>query len=53
MGTFWKLVLVFGLCVTCMEPTYGQRRGGTGGGRSGGGGEEPAMVDRGDGLEAE
>ena len=37
MGTSWKLVLVFGLCLTCVEPAHGQRRGGTGGGRASGG----------------
>ncbi|WP_406696957.1 CDC27 family protein [Singulisphaera sp. Ch08] len=42
MGTTWKLVLVFGLCLTWLEPTYGQRGGGAGrsggGARAGGGG---------------
>src|SRR6516225_2198871 len=35
MRTILKVVLVFGLCLTCVEPAHGQRRGG-GGGRGGG-----------------
>ena len=40
MGTFWKVVLVLGLYLTCVEPAHGQRRGGGGygGGRGGYGG---------------
>ena len=68
MGTFWKVVLVFGLCLTFMEPSYGQRRGGLveeavreeGVPEEVESGEELALVgearrggDWGDGLEAE
>ena len=57
MGTSWKLVLVFGLCLTCVEPAHGQRRGGRGGGRAGTGervtaADEAATADRWDDLEA-
>ena len=37
MGTFGKLVLVFSLCLICVERASGQRRGGGGGSRGGGG----------------
>ncbi len=37
MGTSWKLAVACVLCLVCVEPAHGQRRGGGGGSRGGGG----------------